>query len=139
MRRREISGMWHMLCAAARGNDAAFDKLLRAGAEVQALSRSGDTLLMLAARGNHAVIVRRLVALRVGLDAQNTFGDTALILASQAGAGDVVALLLQAGAKKSLRNRDGVAALTEPPCNSAIRLTIDSPSPLPVAVASAAR
>ncbi len=62
------------------------------------------------ARGNHAVIVRRLVALRVGLDAQNAFGDTALILAGQAGASDVVDLLLQAGAKKTLRNRDGVAA-----------------------------
>jgi ankyrin repeat protein len=56
------------------------------------------------------VIVRRLVALRVGLDVQNTFGDTALILASQTGAVDVVEMLLQAGAKKTLRNRDGVAA-----------------------------
>jgi ankyrin repeat protein len=65
---------------------------------------------MLAARGNHALIVRRLVALRVGLDVQNTFGDTALILASQAGAGEVVDVLLGAGAKKTLRNRDGVAA-----------------------------
>jgi ankyrin repeat protein len=65
---------------------------------------------MLAARGNHALIVRRLVALRVELDTQNKFGDTALILASQAGASDVVDMLLQAGAKKTLRNRDGVAA-----------------------------
>ncbi len=103
-------GITPVACAAARGNDAAFEKLLRADADVRARSRSGDTPLMLAARGDHAVIVRKLVALRVGLDAQNAFGDTALILASQAGAGDVVDLLLQAGAKKTLRNRDGVAA-----------------------------
>ncbi len=65
---------------------------------------------MLAARGGHVAIVRKLIALRVALDAQNTFGDTALILASQAGAGDVVDMLLQAGAKTTLRNRDGMAA-----------------------------
>jgi ankyrin repeat protein len=56
------------------------------------------------------LIVRKLVALRVALDAQNTFGDTALILAGQAGAAEVVDVLLAAGAKTTLRNRDGMAA-----------------------------
>ena len=40
---------------------------------------------------------------------------------------------------RSPRPESPLRKLTEPPCNSAIRLTIDSPSPLPVAVASAAR
>ena len=55
-------------------------------------------------------MVRKLLAAGPDINAQNAFGDTALIMASQAGASDVVDLLLKAGAKRSLRNRDGQAA-----------------------------
>lgn len=66
---------------------------------------------MLAARGGHAAVVRRLLEARVDVDAQNAYGDTALILASQANAPEVVDLLLRAGAHAALRNRDGLAAV----------------------------
>jgi ankyrin repeat protein len=56
-------------------------------------------------------VVHRLLASRVDVDAQNRAGDTALILATRAGDVDAVAALLAAGAKRQLRNRDGVAAV----------------------------
>lgn len=48
--------------------------------------------------------------MRLARGAQNAVGDTALILAGQAGAADVADLLLKAGAKRTLRNRDGQSA-----------------------------
>ena len=74
-------------------------------------TRDGDTPLTLASAGGHATVVRRLLASRVDVDAQNRAGDTALILASRAGNVDTVSALVAAGAKRQLRNRDGVAAV----------------------------
>jgi ankyrin repeat protein len=45
------------------------------------------------------------------VNVQNSAGDTALILASRAGDVDAVAALLASGARRQLRNRDGVAAI----------------------------
>jgi ankyrin repeat protein len=65
---------------------------------------------MLGARGGHTQTVRVLLGAGLELNAQNAVGDTALILATQAGASDVAELLLKAGAKRTLRNRDGQSA-----------------------------
>jgi hypothetical protein len=65
---------------------------------------------MLAARGGHSATVRRLIAAGADANAQDRLGDTALILASQLGSVETVQALLDAGASRKLRNRDGVAA-----------------------------
>jgi ankyrin repeat protein len=65
---------------------------------------------MLAATTGQVPIVRRLVAASANLNDQNRHGDTALILASRSGHSEAVKVLVDAGASKAIRNREGVAA-----------------------------
>ena len=51
-----------------------------------------------------------LLARHVDVDAQNSFGDTALIIASRNGDGALVRKLLDAGASARLRNKDRKSA-----------------------------
>jgi len=55
-------------------------------------------------------VLRRLIAASFDIDARNTRGDTALILASASGDVASVTTLLQAGASRKMRNADGTAA-----------------------------
>jgi ankyrin repeat protein len=52
-----------------------------------------------------------LLAARADQDAQNGFGDTALIIAARNGNGALVRRLLAAGASTKLRNHDRAAAV----------------------------
>jgi len=54
--------------------------------------------------------VGRLLTAGADANAQNRLGDTALILASLSGNVETVQALLDHGASRKLRNRDGVAA-----------------------------
>jgi ankyrin repeat protein len=66
--------------------------------------------LLLAASGGHTAVVATLVAAHADKDAQNEFGDTALIIASRNGDAKTVRQLLDAGASAKLRNLDRATA-----------------------------
>ena len=105
--------------AARRGDLAAVDKLLAAGAQVDAMD-GGASPLYLAAEGGHGKVVARLLA--AGGDprrqASGPFGSTgtAIHAAARNGYFDVVRLLLEAGVDPNLPD-DGVG----PPLHAALR------------------
>jgi ankyrin repeat protein len=72
--------------------------LIDAGAPVDLMDREGRSALWHAARAGRLK------------DAQNDFGDTALIIASRDGNLALVRRLLTAGASAKLRNHDRIAA-----------------------------
>ena len=98
--------------AARRGDLAAVDKLLAAGAQVDAMD-GGASPLYLAAEGGHANVVARLLA--AGGDprrqASGPFGSTgtAIHAAARNGHLDVVRLLLDAGVDPNLPDDGGYA------------------------------
>jgi|GEM_PF-6031527 ankyrin repeat protein len=84
---------------AARGYDARIiEQLLRAGADVNAVTTTGWTALHNAAREGRDEIVALLLMANAVVDAANNAGRTALHMASWQGHSKIVALLLRAGA-----------------------------------------
>ena len=85
-------------------------RLLELGADTDARSRNGETVLMLAAARGHAAAVDMLVLSgRAGdLEAQDaTGGTTALQLACRSGHSSTVGRLLELGANAAARSRSG--------------------------------
>jgi ankyrin repeat protein len=66
--------------------------------------------LLLATAAGHLPVVDGLLAKQADKDAQNEFGDTALIIASRNGDVALVKRLLAAGATTRIRNRDRATA-----------------------------
>ena len=66
--------------------------------------------MLLAASAGSSEIVDRLLSQHANQDAQNEFGDTALIIASRNGNDALVQRLLKAGASTRLRNKDHLSA-----------------------------
>lgn len=64
--------------AAFAGHAAIVETLLERGAEVNARSTNGSTVLMMAAREGHAAIAERLVAAGADPQLKNDFGDDAI-------------------------------------------------------------
>ncbi|MEY4428238.1 MAG: hypothetical protein RLZZ182_927, partial [Pseudomonadota bacterium] len=98
--------------AAHRGDVAAVDQALDAGANVNAFDRTGESALMQAAAEGQLDVVRRL--LQRGADPQFTNsihphrkGDTALLRAAYRGHQEVFFALLQAGARTDVKNQWG--------------------------------
>lgn len=60
------------------GNAALVDTLLAAGADVNARSTNGSTVVMMAAREGHAALARRLLAAGANPALKNDFGDDAV-------------------------------------------------------------
>ncbi|MBR5346240.1 MAG: ankyrin repeat domain-containing protein, partial [Deltaproteobacteria bacterium] len=86
--------------------------LLSAGADPKAQRSNGDTALMLASEHNpHSGTVRALLAAGSEVDARNDEGRTPLMRAAAYNNLDVVHMLLDAGADKSLEDNDGHNAL----------------------------
>ena len=104
---------WSALMYAAREGHADIVRLLLdAGADVNATLFSGTTALMDAASGGYPDIVRLLLAQPdIDVNAQDNNGGTALMAA---GEGDVVRLLLAAGADVNAQASDGETALFGP-------------------------
>ncbi|MBK9362699.1 MAG: ankyrin repeat domain-containing protein [Rubrivivax sp.] len=95
------AGETPLMMAALRGHVDAMKALVERGAQV---NRPGWTPLHYAASGPSAAAVQWLVDRGAMVDARAPNGTTPLMLAARYGSEDSVALLLQKGADRSLRN-----------------------------------
>ena len=88
--------------AVRRGSIDELQRLLAAGADIDARDEHGQTALMRAAVNGHPHVVDWLVARGAGLDHTAKYGLSALMLAVVNGHVDVVRLLSRAGANREL-------------------------------------
>jgi len=89
--------------AVTRGDVATVWDLLRAGADVNARDRHGQTALMLAAHRGYREVVETLVEGGADLNVTAKFNLSALMLAITAGHVDVARVLARAGADLRVR------------------------------------
>jgi uncharacterized protein len=95
----DAQGTSALMFAAQKGVPQLVDLLIAAGADVNLHRRQfGTTALMFAAAANRIAVVNQLLAKGVNVNAANEDGSTALMGATLAGAKEIVALLLIAGA-----------------------------------------
>jgi uncharacterized protein len=102
--------------AAARGDTAAVQRLLDAGAAVNARDGRGRNAVLAATQGGHVAAARLLVARGADVNAQDDIQDSAFLLAGARGHTEIVRLALAAGADLRLTNRYGGTALI-PACH----------------------
>jgi ankyrin repeat protein len=89
--------------ATAGGDLAAIDRLLSAGADVDARDEHGQTALMNAARDGQPDVVQLLIAHGADLNHRAKYNLTAVMLAVVRGHLHIVKLLVAAGADLSVR------------------------------------
>ena len=98
-----LGGFTPLLVASRTGSAAVVDKLLDAGAPIEAATSTGETALHLAAAAGSAETASVLVSHGANLDAvELTKGQTPLMFAAAYGRVDVVEVLLHAGAEAAL-------------------------------------
>ena len=75
------------------------ERLLGAGASIDARNGVGETALLMAARAGNNEVVRLLVEYRADVNAADNLQHTALYYAGERGFSEIVELLLAAGAE----------------------------------------
>ena len=90
------------------------DKLLQAGAEVNAQNDGGYTPLHIASKHGHLDVVKRLLSAGAQVNAQNDEGKTPLHIASYHGNSDIVKRLISAGAQVNAQDDEGKTPLHFP-------------------------
>jgi len=100
-----------LLRAAARGDSAAVEKLLRAGAPVDPRDGQSRTPLLLATHGNHVAVARALIAAGADVNAKDAIRDSPFLYAGAEGRVEILRLTLAAGADLKSTNRYGGTAL----------------------------
>ena len=78
--------------------------LLKAGADVNAKTKDGETALMVALLEGHTESVNALIKAGADVNAKDIKGGTALMLAALYGQAEDIKLLLNAGADVNARN-----------------------------------
>jgi ankyrin repeat protein len=104
------------LYAAAEGRVAILRQTLAAGADLKSTNRYGGTGLIPAAHHGYPEVVRILLGTAIDKDHVNNLGWTALLEAVILGDGgpvhtEIVRLLVDAGARTGIADRDGVTPL----------------------------
>lgn len=95
-----------LLAAAGKGNPAAIETLLAAGADPNAATPTGETALHWAAQADDGASVRRLLEAGAKIS-PNRYGITPLFVAATQGNAAMITLLLDAGAEASAAAPDG--------------------------------
>jgi ankyrin repeat protein len=109
---RAREGVTPLQLAAVNGSELMIDRLLKAGADVNApLSAVGDTALMMAARTGKTGAIRVLVEAGANVNAMETWGGTtALMWAVSEGHVEAARMLIEAGADVNARSHYVAAA-----------------------------
>lgn len=97
--------------AAFKGYTDIVEKLIAAGASINARDSNGNTALLYASGHGHTKIVEDLIAAKANVNAQNNLGNTPLLLASDRGHSEVVEHLIANGADVNLQNNAGETPL----------------------------
>ncbi len=100
-----------LMNTASDGNLQKVQKLINAGANVNAQYRSGSTALMCATRGSNKDIIVLLLKHGAQVNTQDHTGLTALMLAAIYSSKDIVALVLEHGAQINAQADTGKTAL----------------------------
>jgi len=100
---------------AARGDLAATERALAAGAPLEARDSSGRTALLAATQGGHVAVARRLIERGADVNAQDSIQDSAFLLAGARGHTEIV-LAAHPKADPRVLNRYGGTALI-PACH----------------------
>jgi uncharacterized protein len=107
-----------MLEAAERGDAAGIERLIAAGAPIDAANASGQTPLLLAVQNNHLGVATRLIDAGANINAQAANQDTPWLLAGALGRTAMLRHMLPKGPDFRIRNRFGGNALI-PACERA--------------------
>ena len=107
-----------LLEAANRGDLAAVNRLIAAGANLEQRDGQRQTPLLLAVAGNHVAVAKALLAAGASPNAQASNQDTPWLLAGASGRTEIIAAMLPLKPDLSLRNRYGGNALI-PACERA--------------------
>ncbi|AZO79775.1 hypothetical protein B5U98_28520 [Bosea sp. Tri-39] len=107
-----------LLDAAGRGDLAAVNRLIAAGADLEARDGQRQTPLLLAVAGNHVAIAKALLAAGASPNAQAANQDTPWLLAGASGRTEIIAAMLPLKPDLTIRNRYGGNALI-PACERA--------------------
>ena len=105
-----------LLAVGETGDVEVLREVLRADPDLTRTNRFGGTALIPAADRGHVEMVRALLETEIDVDHVNNLGWTALLEAVILGDGgprhqEIVRLLLEAGARRDLADRDGVTPL----------------------------
>lgn len=107
-----------LLEAAGRGDLAAVNRLIAAGADLEQRDGQRQTPLLLAVAGNHVAVAKALLAAGASPNAQATNQDTPWLLAGASGRTEIIAAMLPLKPDLTIRNRYGGNALI-PACERA--------------------
>lgn len=107
-----------MLEAAERGDLPAVERLIAAGAPIDASDAAKQTPLLLAVRNDHLAVARRLIDAGANINAQAANQDTPWLLAGALGRTAMLRHMLPKGPDFKIRNRFGGNALI-PACERA--------------------
>jgi len=107
-----------LLDAVARGDVASLDRLIAAGAPIDATDAAGQTPLLLAVQKNNLEAATRLIEAGANINAQAANRDTPWLLAGARGRTAMLRLMQPKGPDFSIRNRFGGNALI-PACERA--------------------
>lgn len=104
--------------AAGRGDLAAVNRLIAAGADLEQRDGKRQTPLLLAVAGNHVAVAKALLAAGASPNAQAANQDTPWLLAGASGRTEIIAAMLPLKPDLTIRNRYGGNALI-PACERA--------------------
>ncbi len=105
-----------LIAAALRGDALAVQRLLDAGAPINARDRQGRNAVLAATQGGHIEAARVLISRGADVNAQDHIQDSAYLLAGARGRTEILRLALAAGADLKSTNRYGGTALI-PACH----------------------
>ncbi len=96
-----------LLRASAAGNISRVRELIKAGADVNAKTKDGETVLMWASFSGHVDTARELIKAGADLNAKQKDGETVLMMAAGEGHTDTTKELIKAGADVNAKTKDG--------------------------------